>query len=229
MRHRYLEIASTPSVRAARLRYGSADPWARADAPTPAGEVVRNQRIGAAEQDFIAGRDGFYLASVSESGWPYVQFRGGPAGFLKTLDDSTLGYADFRGNRQYITTGNVQANDRVSLFLMDYAHQRRLKIFGRVRVIDAAEDPALSDRLTVPSYGARVERLVLIAVEAFDWNCPQHITPRFTQAELEAALEPVRDEMAALRAENERLRREMHSREQAPKAEPGNSAGKPLT
>lgn len=212
MRHRYLEIASTPSVRAARERYGGAAQWARADAFSVADEPVRNQRIGAAEEEFISARDGFYLASVSESGWPYVQFRGGTAGFMKTIDDSTLGYADFRGNRQYITTGNVQANDRVSLFLMDYVNRQRLKIFGRMRVIDAAEDDGLKERLAVPGYAGRIERLVLIAVEAFDWNCPQHITPRFTGAELEAVLEPVRDEMAVLRAENERLRREIVAR-----------------
>ncbi|MBB3394919.1 putative pyridoxine 5'-phosphate oxidase superfamily flavin-nucleotide-binding protein [Rhizobium sp. BK538] len=113
-------------------------------------------------------------------GWPYIQYRGGPAGFLTTVDASTLAFADFRGNRQYITTGNVRANDRVSLFLMDYTHRQRLKIFGHMRIIDAADDPVLAKKLTVPDYPARVERLVLIAVEAFDWNCPQHITPRFT-------------------------------------------------
>lgn len=212
MRHRYLEIASTPSVRAARERYGSAPRSVRAGEILQ-DEVVRNHRLGAAEQEFIATRDGFYLASVSESGWPYVQFRGGPAGFLRVIDVGTLGYADFRGNRQYITTGNVQANDRVSLFLMDYAHQQRLKIFGRMRVVDAADDPVLEERLAVPRYAGRVERLVLITVEAFDWNCPQHITPRFTETELEVVLGPVRDEMALLRLENERLRREMPNRE----------------
>jgi predicted pyridoxine 5'-phosphate oxidase superfamily flavin-nucleotide-binding protein len=213
MRHRYLEIASTPSVRAARERYGSAPRSLRADALDHQDEVVRNHQLGSAEQEFIAARDGFYLASISETGWPYVQFRGGPAGFLRVIDERTLGYADFRGNRQYITTGNVQANDRVSLFLMDYAHQQRLKIFGRMRIVDAADDRTLEERLAVPRYAGRVERLVLITVEAFDWNCPQHITPRFTQAELEVVLGPVRDEMTQLRLENERLRREMPSAE----------------
>lgn len=213
MRHRYLEIASTPSVKAARERYGSAPRSLRAGALDHQDEVVRNHRLGSAEQEFITARDGFYLASISETGWPYVQFRGGPAGFLRVIDERTLGYADFRGNRQYITTGNVQANDRVSVFLMDYAHQQRLKIFGRMRIIDAADDTALEERLAVPRYAGRVERLVLITVEAFDWNCPQHITPRFTQAELEVVLGPVRDEMAQLRLENERLRREMPSAE----------------
>jgi uncharacterized protein len=134
-----------------------------------------------------------------------VQYRGGPAGFLRVIDERTLGYADLRGNRQYVTTGNVVGNDRVALFLMDYAHQRRLKIFGRMRIVDASADPQLADKLAVSGYGGRVERAVLVTVEAFDWNCPQHITPRFTQSELEQALAPVRETITALRAENERL------------------------
>jgi len=182
---RYLNIATTPSVAAAQEHYGSAEQWARIGARGVSDETAQTQRLGPAETAFIQGRDGFYLASVSETGWPYVQYRGGPAGFLTIVDSSMLGFADFRGNRQYITTGNVRANDRVSLFLMDYVHRRRLKIYGHMQVIDAEDDAELAKRLTVPGYPARVERLVLIAVEAFDWNCPQHITPRLTQAELE--------------------------------------------
>lgn len=197
MSTRYLGIATTASVAAAQEHYGSATQWARMGARGHADDAGRSQCLGPPELAFIAARDGFYLASVSETGWPYVQYRGGPTGFLTAVDTSTLGFADFRGNRQYITTGNVRANDRVSLFLMDYAHRQRLKIFGHMRIIDAADDPTLAERLTVPGYPGRVERLVLIAVEAFDWNCPQHITPRFTQAELEVALVPVRDGLAA--------------------------------
>ncbi|MCJ2874559.1 UNVERIFIED_ORG: putative pyridoxine 5'-phosphate oxidase superfamily flavin-nucleotide-binding protein [Rhizobium sp. SORGH_AS260] len=182
---RYLDIATTPSVAAAQDKYGSAEQWARIAARGGVDETTRGQRLGLAEAGFIGERDGFYLASVSETGWPYVQYRGGPAGFLTVLEPALLGFGDFRGNRQYITTGNVTANDRVSLFLMDYAHRQRLKIFGRIRIIDAADDPSLAERLTMPDYSARVERLVLIGVEAFDWNCPQHITPRFTLAELQ--------------------------------------------
>lgn len=211
MGSKYLDIATTPSVAAAQGHYGSAAQWARIGARGRSDEAFQSQPLGPSELAFIAMRDGFYLASVSETGWPYVQYRGGPAGFLSAVDDTTLGFADFRGNRQYITTGNVQANERVSLFLMDYAHRQRLKIFGHMRIIDAADDPALAERLAVPGYPGRVERLVLITVEAFDWNCPQHITPRFTQAELEVVLAPVRDEIATLRRENERLRRELQS------------------
>lgn len=220
---KYLDIATTPSVAAAQEHYGSAAQWARIGARGRSDETSESQRLGPPELAFIAARDGFYLASVSETGWPYVQYRGGPAGFLSAIDDGTLGFADFRGNRQYITTGNVQANDRVSLFLMDYARRSRLKIFGHMRIIDAADDLALSERLAVPGYPGRVERIVLIAVQAFDWNCPQHITPRFTQAELEVALVPVRDELAALRRENERLRRELQAAAQHRENDPGSS------
>jgi predicted pyridoxine 5'-phosphate oxidase superfamily flavin-nucleotide-binding protein len=135
-----------------------------------------------------------------------VQYRGGPLRFLRVLDDHTLGFADFRGNRQYVTTGNVTANDRISLYLMDYAHQRRLKIFGRLRMIAASANPELVATLAVPDYAARSQRAALIQVEAFDWNCPQHITPRFTHEELDEALTSVREEIECLRTENQRLR-----------------------
>lgn len=196
----YLEIATTPAVAAAQEHYGSAAQWGRirARGAADAGDAGPGDPLGPPERAFIAERDGFYLASVSETGWPYVQYRGGPAGFLTPVDEATLGFADLRGNRQYITTGNVQANDRVSLFLMDYAHRQRLKIYGRMRIIDAADDPALAAKLTVPGYPGRVERLVLITVEAFDWNCPQHITPRYSEAEVREVIAPLRERIAEL-------------------------------
>lgn len=191
MRHKYLEIASTPSVKAARTKYGSAKQYARLDGSLDPDGPTANDRLTDQETAFIAERDSFYIASVSETGWPYVQFRGGPRGFLRVLDQRTLGYADFRGNRQYITTGNVARNDRVSLFLMDYANRRRLKIFGRLAATDADDDPALVAKLALADYPAHIERAVLITVEAFDWNCPQHITPRFTEAEIAHVLAPI--------------------------------------
>jgi predicted pyridoxine 5'-phosphate oxidase superfamily flavin-nucleotide-binding protein len=197
MRHKYLEIASTPSVKTARAKYGSAKQYARLDGSLDPDAPVANDRLTDREIGFIAERDSFYIASVSETGWPYVQFRGGPPGFLRVLDERTLGYADFRGNRQYITTGNVARNDRVSLFLMDYANRRRLKMFGRVAATDADDDPELAAKLTLADYPAQVERAVLIKVQAFDWNCPQHITPRFTEAEIANALAPIRPEAAS--------------------------------
>lgn len=183
MIHKYLQIASTPAVRAAHDQYGSAAHYASVDPSVDDQGPVSNDSLTLREASFITARDGFYIASVSETGWPYVQFRGGPPGFLRVLDDRTLGYADLRGNRQYLTVGNVAANDRVSLILMDYAKQQRLKMFGRIRVTHATDDPALAAGLAVPDYPGFVERAVLIFLEGFDWNCPQHITPRFTEGE----------------------------------------------
>lgn len=158
------------------------------------------------EREYLAERDGFYLASVSETGWPYVQFRGGPPGFLRVVDDHTIGWADFRGNLQYITTGNVGGDNRVALIVLDYAQRRRLKIFGHARVVTVADDAALVQSFADPGYAAEVERAVLVTVEAFDWNCQQHITPRFSAAELEPHLAPLRRQLAELQAENARLR-----------------------
>jgi uncharacterized protein len=190
----YSDIAFTPTVRAMQSRMGSRSGYEGLDHADD-----RRDRLTQREAEFIAARDGFYQASVSETGWPYVQFRGGPVGFLKMLDDKTLGYADFRGNVQYISVGNLQGNDRVSIILMDYANQRRLKILGRVRFVSESEDPALMARLKLPDYRARVERVVLITVEAYDWNCPQHITPRFTEAESRERVAPLHAEIAALK------------------------------
>lgn len=198
MGHQFLDLLTTPSVRAARLAAEGVDRYEGAS-EGPA----YNDRLGPAEAAFVAARDGFYLASVSESGWPYVQFRGGPIGFLRVLDERTLGYADFRGNRQYLTVGNVAQDDRVALFLMDYARRRRLKVLGRLRFVD---DPAVLSRVAVPGYTAKVERAARIDVVAFDWNCPQHIPVRFTEAEITAASAPLHRRIAELEAENRRLR-----------------------
>jgi uncharacterized protein len=146
------------------------------------------------------------MATVSESGWPYVQHRGGPAGFLRVMDDKTLAFLDFRGNRQYISIGNVAANDRVALLIMDYPNRRRLKIYARIEVKDLKVDPQLAATLTLVTYPAKAERALLLHLEAFDWNCPQHITPRFTEPEIEAALAPVGVRIAQLEAENRTLR-----------------------
>jgi len=203
MAYRYLDLARTPSVRAAQAANGSAALW-----ETIEGRRDSN-RLTEAEIAFIGGRDSFYLATVSEDGWPYVQHRGGPPGFLRVLDDTTLGFADFSGNRQYISLGNLGAKDRASLFLMDYPHRRRLKIYARVEAKDLAEYPELAEKIAVPGYKGRPERAFLVHVEAFDWNCSQHIAPRFTEAELDTILEPVRWRIAALEAENDALRRKL--------------------
>jgi len=194
MSRAYTDIAFTPAVRAMQTRMGTRAGYASLDRTDD-----RRDALTEVEAEFIHARDGFYQASVSETGWPYVQYRGGPAGFLKVLDGNTIGYADFRGNVQYISAGNLQGNDRVSIILMDYANRRRLKILGRARLVGASEEPALIARLEPPRYRARVERAVIIAVEGYDWNCPQHITPRFTEAEIAAAVAPLHAEIARLR------------------------------
>jgi predicted pyridoxine 5'-phosphate oxidase superfamily flavin-nucleotide-binding protein len=190
---RYHATGYTDSVRAAQARYGT-----RWQADRMAAGERADDRFGPDEAAFIAARDGFYLATVNQDGWPYVQYRGGPRGFLKVLDETTLGYADFRGNLQYLTVGNIGHDDRVALFLMDYANRRRLKIWARARIVDAADDPALVARLAHPGYDATVERAVVMRLRAFDWNCAQHITPRFTEAEIAAAARPLLARIAEL-------------------------------
>jgi len=195
MGHRYCEIAFTPSVNAQQTLHHSREHYARLQETADP-----HDRLGGREMEFIAARNSFYLASVSETGWPYVQHRGGPRGFLKVLDGRTLGFADFRGNKQYVSLGNLSQDNRVSLFFMDYANRRRLKIFGRTRWIDAARDLELIARLKDPDYPAHVERALVIDVEAFDWNCSQHITPRYSEEELSALLEPLQARVRELEA-----------------------------
>jgi hypothetical protein len=180
MARAFATIAFTANVKAAQARMGSRDAYRAAELGDA--EAVE---ISPHEAQFIGARDSFYQGTVGENGWPYVQHRGGPVGFLKVLGPKTLGYADFSGNRQYISLGNLAGDDRVSLFLMDYPGQRRLKIWGRARLIDEDKEPALVARLESPDYRARVERGVIITVEAFDWNCPKYITPRFTEREVQ--------------------------------------------
>ena len=180
MRHRFFDLAFTPAVQAEQIRRGSRAAYASAARGDHAGADALSER----EAAFIAERDSFYLASVSETGWPYVQHRGGPAGFVRRLDERTIGWAEFAGNRQYVSAGNTAIDDRVSLFFMDYPHRQRLKLLGHLRAYEPAERPDLAERLAVPGYRARVERLVTVAVDAFNWNFPQHITPRFTAAEI---------------------------------------------
>ena len=195
MGHAYHDIAFTDTVKALQEAKGSRASYARfEDGPT------RSNKIGPQKASFIAQRDSFYMASISETGWPYVQHRGGPVGFLRVLDEITLGFADFTGNKQYVSLGNFRHDDRISLFLMDYANQRRLKLFGRVSVVDL-DDAETLKQLELPDYRAKVERGVLIRVEGFDWNCPQHITPRYTKAEVAQVVDTLAARVADLEAQ----------------------------
>ncbi|GAA2083612.1 pyridoxamine 5'-phosphate oxidase family protein [Kitasatospora saccharophila] len=198
---RYDRLARTPAVRRVQQEMGSADAAERRLRTPDAGP----EPLGAAETAFVQGLDGFLFATVNEDGWPYVQHRGGPPGFVHVLDPHTLGYLDVRGNRQYLTTGNLRGGDgRVALFFLDHARQARLKVFGRATAVPADRDPVLAERLATPRTEGRVEQLVTIRVEAHAWNCSQHITPRFTERELADVLGPVRDRLERL----DRLERE---------------------
>lgn len=207
MARAFAEIAFTDAVREKQKHYGSD----KAYAPFLSSDADPHDTLSANEAAFIAARDGFYQATVSETGWPYVQFRGGPRGFVKIIDAKTLAYADFRGNRQYLSVGNLTKNDRVSLFFMDYPNRRRLKVWGRTKILDAEQDPKLVESLHDASYRAKPERAVVITVEAFDWNCPQHIPQRFTLDELKEAEAPLLAELKKLHAENAKLKAQLKS------------------
>jgi predicted pyridoxine 5'-phosphate oxidase superfamily flavin-nucleotide-binding protein len=202
MGRRFSELAFTPLVKEHQQEHGSRRQYERMEQTGPPGDS-----LGPYEQEFIKRRDSFYMASVSETGWPYIQHRGGPKGFMRIIDPKLIGFADLRGNKQYISLGNFDHDNRVALFFMDYPNQTRLKILGRVDVHEHdSEAPALIESFRPADKADVVERVILIHVEGFDWNCPQHITPRYTVEELEDVLAPVRERLAKLEAENADLR-----------------------
>jgi predicted pyridoxine 5'-phosphate oxidase superfamily flavin-nucleotide-binding protein len=206
MTYKFLDITATPSVQAAQAANGSRDLWAQFKGHRTF-DLLTEREVA-----FIEARDSFYMATVSESGWPYIQHRGGPPGFLKVLDEKTLGFADFRGNRQYISLGNIDADGRVALILMDYPRRARLKILAHMRARDLAAEPALAERVALPGYSAKVERAFVLRLEAFDWNCQQHITPRFTLADIEPAVSTLRARIAELETELGTLRARVAAR-----------------
>jgi predicted pyridoxine 5'-phosphate oxidase superfamily flavin-nucleotide-binding protein len=194
----YAELMFTQAVQAFQEADGSRSTYEKM-------YPERTQRnIGPDEAAFLSARSSIYMATVSQTGWPYIQHRGGPAGFVKMLDQQTIGFADYRGNRQFISRGNLQGDDRVSLFAVDYPRKARLKLQGHAAVIDASENPELAEQLAVAGQG-RVERLMTIRIVAMDWNCPQFITPRFDQGEITAMIGP---EMTRLQARIEALEAE---------------------
>lgn len=205
MTYGFLDIAMTPAVRAAQAAMGSEAMWQDIEVDRAFDHFTDR------EAAFIGARDSFYMATLSETGWPYVQHRGGAPGFLKLVDDRTLAFADFRGNRQYISLGNLGANDRVSLILMDYTRRMRLKVYAHAEAVPLGADPALDALVVDPAYRGKPERILRLRLDAFDWNCPQHITPRFTEAEITEGLRPLNDRLAALEAENEALRARLAS------------------
>jgi uncharacterized protein len=196
MGHGFAQIAFTPTVKTLQEQLGSRASYARFENT----DVDRNHVLGPSEAGFISQRDSFYMASVGETGWPYVQHRGGPEGFVRVLDEKTIGFPDFNGNRQYVSVGNLLNDDRVALFFMDYPNRTRLKLLGQVKLIDPSDSAALAT-FAIPGHRARIERGFLISVEAFDWNCPQHITPRFTLEQVEASTASLRQRIVELEAQ----------------------------
>ncbi len=208
MGNRFHELAFTDLVKTLQEQHGSRRQYERMGQANTSGNI-----LGPDESSFISLRDSLYMASVSETGWPYIQHRGGPVGFVRILTSTLIGFADLRGNKQYISLGNLRHDARTALFFMDYPNQTRLKILGRVEVreVDAGspETVSLIEALRTEERGAVIERAMLIHVEAFDWNCPQHITPRYTADELEPAIAPLRARLAELEAENASLRKQL--------------------
>lgn len=195
----YASVAFTDVIKALQEQNGSRKAYARLEKQTRV-DGLTDREIG-----FIRSWDSFYIASVGENGFPYIQHRGGPQGFLRVIDNQTLGFADYQGNKQYISTGNIQSHPQVSLLLMDYARQARLKIYARAEIVELAGHAELFAQLDPVDYPHKTERMILLHIEAYDWNCPQHIVPRYTQEEIRAAIAPIQAHIARLEAQVARL------------------------
>lgn len=195
MAKNYAEIAFSPAIKELQQKLGSRTNYARMERETYLDGLTQN------EIDFIATRDSFYMATIGENGFPYIQHRGGPKGFLKVLDQKRIGFIDFRGNRQYISVGNMATHNNVSLIMVDYPARARLKIFARAHIIELKDDPALYESLNLNDYNFKPERMMVFDIEAYDWNCPQHITPRYTVEDIEEAFASKRDHIARLEEE----------------------------
>jgi len=200
----FAQIAFTPLVKKQQVLHGSRSQYERVEQSSRAGDSLTEP-----EREFVLSRDSFYMATVSETGWPYIQHRGGEAGFLHIIDDRTIAFADYRGNRQYVSIGNLEHDDRVALFLMDYPSRSRLKILGHAEVREGADAQELIGELSAPGVRALVERVILIRIAGFDWNCQQFITPRFTEKQVIEVMAPIRQRLAEIEEENKRLRAEL--------------------
>ncbi|WP_020529890.1 pyridoxamine 5'-phosphate oxidase family protein [Flexithrix dorotheae] len=196
----YAKLAFTEAIKKLQQAYGSRSNYEKME------RFSDQEGLSPRETKLIEGRNSFYMASHGANDFPYIQHRGGPTGFLKVLNSQTLGFLDFSGNKQYITVGNAQTNNKVALILVDYPARARLKIYAELEVLSLEENPELTARLSLPDYKHRPERVILLHIKAFDWNCPQHLTPRFTQEEIEKAFAPQFEYIQYLEAEVKRLR-----------------------
>lgn len=200
MAKNFAELAFTSAVKEMQEKHGSRSSYARMEQDSYVDGLAEN------EMDFIAGQDSFYMASIGENGFPYIQHRGGPKGFLKVLDTKQIGFIDFKGNMQYISVGNIATNKNVALIMVDYPSRTRLKILARTEIVELKDDPALFDQLNPGDYKFRPERMMVFTIEAYDWNCPQHITPRYTVADIEQAFAGQRAHISKLEAEVKALK-----------------------
>ncbi len=203
MAKNFAEIAFTTAVKEMQEKLGSRSAYARMEKETYVDGLTDN------EIDFISQRDSFYMASIGENNFPYIQHRGGPKGFLKVLDAKRLGFIDFKGNMQYITVGNMATNKNVALIMVDYPARARLKILARMEILELKDDPALYDQLDLSEYKFRPERMMILHIEAYDWNCPQHIIPRYTLADIETAFAAQRSQISKLETEIKELKQKI--------------------
>ncbi|MFM9839473.1 MAG: pyridoxamine 5'-phosphate oxidase family protein [Cyclobacteriaceae bacterium] len=199
MAKNFASLAFTDEVKALQEKYGSRTNYERVEKRIVDG-LTEN------EVDFISQRDSFYMASIGKNGFPYIQHRGGPKGFVKVMDANTIGFIDFSGNKQYITVGNLAIHSNVSLFMMDYPARARLKFYAKAEIVELSSRPDLLKSLSLADYQAKPERMMLLQIEAYDWNCPQHITPRYTEEEIEEALAPQREYIKKLEQELKELK-----------------------
>jgi predicted pyridoxine 5'-phosphate oxidase superfamily flavin-nucleotide-binding protein len=200
----FASLVFTPLVKKLQERYGSRRQYERMENSSGS-----QDRFTPFELEFLAQRDSFYMATTGSTGWPYVQHRGGPSGFLKVIDDHTLAFGDLRGNKQYISTGNLLTDDRVAIIMVDYPRQARLKILGRAEVLEGDAAKSWLDRVRMPGEKTVIERVFVIHIEAYDWNCPQHITPRYTAEEIREGMHSIEKKVDALEQENKALRKEL--------------------
>ncbi|SEW00603.1 hypothetical protein SAMN05428988_1188 [Chitinophaga sp. YR573] len=204
MAKNFASLAFTAAVKEMQEKLGSRKSYARLEKETYVDGLTQH------EIDFIADRDSFYMATIGENGYPYIQHRGGPKGFVKVLDTKKIGFIDFRGNMQYISVGNIQTNNNVSLIMVDYPSRARLKILGKVTIVELKDDPALYQLLDLPDYAFKPERMITLDIEAYDWNCPQHITPRYTIEEIEDAFATQVNQITEMENEIEKLKATLH-------------------
>jgi predicted pyridoxine 5'-phosphate oxidase superfamily flavin-nucleotide-binding protein len=204
MAKNFASLAFTAAVKEMQEKLGSRKSYARLEKETYVDGLTQH------EIDFIADRDSFYMATIGENGYPYIQHRGGPKGFVKVLDTKKIGFIDFRGNMQYISVGNIQTNNNVSLIMVDYPSRARLKILAKVTVIELKDNPALYQLLDLPDYAFKPERMITLDIEAYDWNCPQHITPRYTIEEIEEAFATQVNQITEMENEIKNLKAAVH-------------------